>query len=153
MKKSSRDFLAGADLGESPVALRVEIDLERLLVRPHIHLRVHGFKRWRHLERSRGIPSSFVAAVAGRGRQPGLQSNRLYRFGCDPAALIVWQHRVIPVTALLQNDDLTSGRQYQHASGSVGRGDSRFRILGDYDAAPLPAMPFSNFQAPTHNHR
>ena len=42
VKKSPRHFLPRADLRERPVFLRVEIDLERLLVRSHIHLRVHA---------------------------------------------------------------------------------------------------------------
>ena len=41
MEKAPGHFLAGADLREGAVLLRVEIDLERLLVRPDIHLRVH----------------------------------------------------------------------------------------------------------------
>ena len=45
MEKSSSDLLAGADLGEGPVLLRVEIDLERLLIGADIHLRVHTQSR------------------------------------------------------------------------------------------------------------
>ena len=41
MEKAARHLLASADLGERSVFLRIEIDLERFLVRPDIHLRVH----------------------------------------------------------------------------------------------------------------
>src|SRR5437773_5634369 len=44
LEKATRHFLPGADFRESPVALPVEIDLERFLVRSDIHLRVHGKK-------------------------------------------------------------------------------------------------------------
>ena len=42
MKKTARHFLARADLGESAVLLPIEIDLERLPVRSHVHLRLHA---------------------------------------------------------------------------------------------------------------
>ena len=44
LKKSPRHFLAGANFGKRSVAFPIEIDLERLLVRSDIHLRVHRFK-------------------------------------------------------------------------------------------------------------
>ena len=40
MEKTTGDFLPGADLGEGPVFLRIEIDLERFFVRPELHLRL-----------------------------------------------------------------------------------------------------------------
>ena len=44
VEKTPRHFLSGADLGKGAVLFLVEIDLERLLVRPDIHLRVHASK-------------------------------------------------------------------------------------------------------------
>ena len=41
MEKTPRHFLAGADLGKGAVLICVEINLERLLVRPNIHLGIH----------------------------------------------------------------------------------------------------------------
>src|SRR5438270_9236225 len=41
VEKSPRHFLARTDLGERPLLLCVEIYLERLFVRPEIHLRLH----------------------------------------------------------------------------------------------------------------
>src|SRR4051812_22315606 len=46
MKKSARYFLAGPDLGERPILFSIEVDLERLLVCPYVHLRVHRVKMW-----------------------------------------------------------------------------------------------------------
>src|SRR6266550_2242899 len=40
-KEPARDFLAGANFRESPVTFGVEINLERFLIRPDIHLRFH----------------------------------------------------------------------------------------------------------------
>src|SRR4051812_21906850 len=45
VKKSPCYFLPSANLGECPVLLRVEIYLERFLVRPQIHLRLHRSSR------------------------------------------------------------------------------------------------------------
>ena len=41
MEKTARHFLSGADLGEGAVFICVEINLERFLVRPDIHLGLH----------------------------------------------------------------------------------------------------------------
>src|SRR5207302_10703971 len=43
-KEAARDFLAGANFRERPVAFGVEISLERLLVRSDIHLGFHNFQ-------------------------------------------------------------------------------------------------------------
>src|ERR1700736_3414408 len=51
VKKTPSHFLACANLGERPVLLPIEIDLERLPVGPDVHLRLH---------------TNTVAAVDGR---------------------------------------------------------------------------------------
>src|SRR5437588_2984719 len=45
MEKTAGHLLSGADFREGPVLLRIEIDVERLLVRAEIHLRVHTHSR------------------------------------------------------------------------------------------------------------
>src|SRR5437588_6296269 len=45
MEKTAGHLLSGADLREGPILLRIEIDLERLLVRAEIHFRVHTHSR------------------------------------------------------------------------------------------------------------
>ncbi len=42
VKKSARYFLPRADFGERSVLRPIEIDLERLTVRPDVHLRLHA---------------------------------------------------------------------------------------------------------------
>ena len=54
LEKTPRHFLAGADLGEGAVAFAIEIDLERLFVRPEIHFRVHATQD----ESKRGISTN-----------------------------------------------------------------------------------------------
>ena len=44
MKKATRYFLPGADFGKGPIALGIEINLERFLVRSDIHLGFHNFQ-------------------------------------------------------------------------------------------------------------
>ena len=42
VEKSPRHFLARSNFGERPVLLPIEIDLERLPIRPDVHLRLHN---------------------------------------------------------------------------------------------------------------
>ena len=44
MKKATRHFLPRADFGKGTVALGIEINLERFLIRPDIHLSFHDFQ-------------------------------------------------------------------------------------------------------------
>lgn len=44
MKKATRYFLTRADFSKGPVALEIEINLERFLIRPDIHLSFHNFQ-------------------------------------------------------------------------------------------------------------
>ena len=60
-EKTACHFLASADLGERSILLCIEIDLERFLVRPDIHLRVHR---------------SAVAAISDRRKFSAVRSCR-----------------------------------------------------------------------------
>jgi len=44
MKKATRYFLPRANFSKGPIALGIEINLERLLIRPDIHLSFHNFQ-------------------------------------------------------------------------------------------------------------
>ena len=44
MKKATRYFLPRANFGKGPIALGIEINLERFLIRPDIHLGFHNFQ-------------------------------------------------------------------------------------------------------------
>ena len=44
MKKATRYFLTRADFSKGPVALGIEINLERFLIRSDIHLGFHNFQ-------------------------------------------------------------------------------------------------------------
>jgi len=44
MKKATRYFLTRADLSKGPIALGIEINRERFLIRPDIHLSFHNFQ-------------------------------------------------------------------------------------------------------------
>src|SRR5438105_15947548 len=47
LKESARHLLAGTDFGERAVFFGVEVDLERLLVRPYVHFWIHSkFNMW-----------------------------------------------------------------------------------------------------------
>src|ERR1700682_2942866 len=76
MKKSSSDLLAGADLGEGPVLLRVEIDLECLLIGADIHLRSHTQSRCGHLRASQPNEGGFYATCFYADSEGGLETGR-----------------------------------------------------------------------------
>ena len=95
VEKTPRHFLAGADFGEGAVLLRVEINLERFLVRPEIHLRLHALTRC-------GTSPAFTT-------RPELLSHSLGAARGDPTSLIVWQRGVYPVAALAQDLDFAAG--------------------------------------------
>ena len=96
VKKSARHFLTCADLGECPVLLPIEINLERLSVRPDIHLRLHG---------------NIVAAVYDRRKKAEtLHPNLFGARRWHPTAQIIRQRRVNPVTAPVQDLDFAPGR-------------------------------------------
>jgi hypothetical protein len=44
MKTATRYFLPRADFGKGPIAFGIEINLERFLIRPDIHLSFHNFQ-------------------------------------------------------------------------------------------------------------
>ena len=44
MKKATRYFLTRADFSKGPIALGIEINLERFPIRPNIHLSFHNFQ-------------------------------------------------------------------------------------------------------------
>ena len=44
MKKAARYFLARANFSKGPIALGIEINLERFLIRSDIHLGFHNFQ-------------------------------------------------------------------------------------------------------------
>lgn len=96
VKKSARHFLARADFGERPILLVIQIDLKRLPVRPHVHLRLH---------------MNTVAAVHDRRKKERiLEAHFLGAVRRHPAVQITRQRRVNPIAALADDLDFAPGR-------------------------------------------
>ena len=97
MEKSARHFLARSYFGERPVLLPIEIDLERLPIRPDVHLRLHA---------------NTVAAVYDRRKKARILEAHLFgAFGRHPAAQIIRQRHVNPIAPLADDLDFAAGRQ------------------------------------------
>ena len=141
MKKSSSDFLAGADFSEGAVLLRVEIDLERLLVGADIHLRVHTPSRCGHLHASQ--PTSGL-------QPPALHTGRRDCMATSGLAARPWpestrgDRSATPRRANRRVDselDLAARRQGQNAVCIVRRREPRFDLFPSHDreGSPLAA--------------
>src|SRR5438128_679982 len=110
-KEPARDFLAGSNFREGPVTFGVEINLERLLVRPDIHLGFHNFQDvgiYRLLNRRVANGSTAILAVRPTGILPvDMNSEEPPRFalrgmeGCASSAPNIWDTtaRVPPIIA------------------------------------------------------
>src|SRR4029077_4080308 len=72
-------------------------------------------------------------------RACALQPHPFHRVRRYPAALIIRQRRVIPVTALLQNHNLASRWQSQNTSCTVDGRNSGFDVFRNHNCQALAA--------------
>src|SRR5437762_1925120 len=68
-----------------------------------------------------------------------LQPHLFHRVCCNPPTLIIRQRRVIPVSALLYNQNFASSRKSQNAPRTVDRRNSGFGVFGNHNCQALAA--------------